>query len=219
MTIVLATRNQDKISEIRTLLTGSGWEVRPCEAFPGCPIPEETGSTFEENALLKAHAVARHTGEFSLADDSGLKVDALGGAPGIYSARFSGAQATDAANNAELLKKLDGVPDEQRTARFCCVIAVVSPDGRQWTVEGSCEGHIGTALHGTAGFGYDPLFTPEGHSRTFAELGHKVKNRISHRAGAIRATRDLLRILEHSLSDSSSSTNENGTDPVTKEET
>lgn len=206
MTIILATRNQDKITEIRTLLAGSDWKVRSCEEFPGCPIPEETGSTFEENALLKAHAVARHTGECSLADDSGLKVDALDGAPGVYSARFSGAQATNATNNAELLKKLDGVPDEQRTARFHCVIAIASPDGRQWTVEGRCEGHIGTALKGTEGFGYDPLFTPEGHTRTFAELGHVIKNRISHRARAIHAARDLLQTLEPSLSGSSSST-------------
>lgn len=195
MTIVLATRNDGKIAEMRELLADSGWTVRSCRDFPGCPLVEETGSTFAENAILKARAVAQFIGHLALADDSGLEVDALDGAPGIHSARFTGADATNESNNAALLERLAGVSDAERTARFRCVIAVVAPDGRVWTVEGVCEGRIGTVPRGTAGFGYDPLFIPAGHEQTFAELDRETKNRISHRGQAIRAVSMLLRSL------------------------
>jgi XTP/dITP diphosphohydrolase len=178
------------------LLSGSDWQVRSCESYEGCPEPEETGDTFEENALIKARAIAAYTEELTLADDSGLEVDALDGAPGVHSARYSGPDATDASNNALLLQRLADVPDEQRTARFCCVIAIVAADGRTWTTTGTCEGRIGTSSRGDAGFGYDPLFTPEGHHQTFGELGADVKNSISHRGKAVRAACALLDTLD-----------------------
>lgn len=195
MTLVLATRNDGKIAEMRACLDGSGWVVRSCRDVPGCPLVEETGATFAENALLKARAVATFSHHFALADDSGLEVDALASAPGIHSARFTGADATDVSNNAALLERLSGVPDEARTARFRCVIAVAAPDGRTWTVEGVCEGQIGRTPRGTAGFGYDPLFIPAGSTQTFAELDREIKNRISHRGQAMRAARALLQTL------------------------
>ncbi|MBI4552899.1 MAG: XTP/dITP diphosphatase [Candidatus Latescibacteria bacterium] len=199
MTIVLATRNNGKIEEMRAGLVDAGWTVRSCADFPGCPVVEETGVTFAENALLKARAVARFARHPALADDSGLEVDALGGAPGVHSARFSGPDATSASNNAALLGRLSGVPDAARTARFRCVIAVAAPNGRAWIVEGVCEGRVGTTPRGTAGFGYDPLFIPDGYTQTFAELDRTTKNQISHRGRAMRAVSALLRTLRRDL--------------------
>ena len=183
MTIVLATRNPGKISEINALLPGV--RVAPASSFPGCPEPEESGRTFEENALIKARTVARYTGRAALADDSGLEVDALDGAPGVRSARYAGEEATDRDNIDRLLGALAGIPGPARTARFRCVVAVALPDGRTWTAEGVCEGRILLEPRGESGFGYDPLFIPAGHENTFAELDVKVKNRISHRAMAL----------------------------------
>ncbi len=193
MTLVLATRNTGKISEIKALLP----DVRFATAasFAGCPEPEETGRTFEENALIKARAVSRYTGRTALADDSGLEVDALDGAPGVHSARYAGRDATDQDNIRRLLDALDGISDADRTARFRCVVAVVVPDGRTWTAEGACEGRILQAPRGDAGFGYDPLFVPAGYEETFAELDGGVKNRISHRALALRRIKDVLKTL------------------------
>lgn len=193
MTLVLATRNSGKISEIKALLPGV--RVTPAAAFPGCPEPEETGRTFEENALIKARAVSRYTGKTALADDSGLEVDALDGAPGVHSARYAGTDATDQDNIRCLLDALDGISDADRTARFRCVVAVLVPDGRTWTAEGTCEGRIVQAPRGDAGFGYDPLFVPAGYENTFAELDSGVKNRISHRALALRRIADVLKTL------------------------
>lgn len=193
MTLVLATRNPGKISEIKALLPGV--RVVPAASFPGCPEPEETGSTFEENALIKARAVSRYTGRTALADDSGLEVDALDGAPGVHSARYAGTDATDQDNIRRLLEALDGVSDADRTARFRCVVAVVVSDGRTWTAEGACEGRILLAPRGDAGFGYDPLFVPAGYENTFAELDAEEKNRISHRAQALRRIADVLKAL------------------------
>ncbi|MXX04613.1 MAG: XTP/dITP diphosphatase [Gemmatimonadetes bacterium] len=193
MTLVLATRNPGKISEIKALLPGV--RVAPAAFFTGCPEPEETGSTFEENALIKARAVSSYTGRTALADDSGLEVDALDGAPGVHSARYAGTDATDLDNIRRLLDALDGISDAERTARFRCVMAVVVPDGRAWTAEGACEGRILQAPRGAAGFGYDPLFVPAGYENTFAELDAGVKNRISHRAQTLRRIADVLKSL------------------------
>ena len=193
MTLVLATRNPGKISEIKALLPGV--RVAPAASFTGCPEPEETGRTFEENALIKARAVSLYTGKTALADDSGLEVDALDGAPGVHSARYAGRDPTDQDNIRRLLGALDGISDAERTARFRCVMAVVVPDGRTWTAEGACEGRILQAPRGDAGFGYDPLFVPEGYENTFAELDAGVKNRISHRALALRRIADVLKSL------------------------
>ena len=194
MTIVLATRNPGKISEIEALLTGL--RVAPAASFPGCPEPEESGRTFEENALIKARAVAGFTGKTALADDSGLEVDALGGAPGVRSARYAGATASDEDNMRRLLDALSDVSDADRTARFRCVMAVVAPDGRTWTSDGVCEGRIHREPRGESGFGYDPLFVPAGYDSTFAELDASTKNRISHRAMALRRIAETLGALK-----------------------
>ena len=190
MTIVLATRNQGKIAEIKALLPGV--RVQPAASYPGCPEPDETGRNFEENALLKARAAAQFTGRAALADDSGLEVDALDGAPGVRSARYAGAGATDRDNIQRLLDALDGTPDADRTARFRCAMAVAAPDGRTWIAEGVCEGRIIREPRGGSGFGYDPLFIPAGYKSTFGELDTTVKNRISHRAIALDRILNVL---------------------------
>jgi len=195
-TLILATRNTGKIKEIRHLLAGSGWQVKPCDVYKGCPEPEETGDTFQENALIKARAIAEYTGQICLADDSGLEVDALDGAPGIRSARYSGPDATDISNNTLLLQNLSGLRDDRRTGRFRCAIAILTPSGRIWTTSGTCEGHIGNKARGSRGFGYDPLFTPVGYNQTFGELDPNVKNSISHRGKAIQAACALLVTLD-----------------------
>lgn len=193
MTIVLATRNPGKISEIKALLPGV--RCAPAASFPGCPEPEESGRTFEENALIKARAVSRYTGRTALADDSGLEVDALDGAPGVRSARYAGDHASDLENLRRLLDALDGVDEAGRAARFRCVVAVVAPDGGAWTAEGVCEGGILRKPRGESGFGYDPVFVPAGYDKTFAELDGGVKNRISHRAMALRRIAKALNAL------------------------
>ena len=193
MTIVLATRNPGKITEIEALLPGV--RCAPAASFPGCPEPEESGRTFEENALIKARAVSRYTGRTALADDSGLEVDALDGAPGVRSARYAGDHASDGENLRRLLDALDGVDEAGRAARFRCVVAVVAPDGGAWTAEGVCEGGILREPRGESGFGYDPVFVPAGYDKTFAELDAGVKNRISHRAMALRRIAKALNAL------------------------
>ena len=190
MSIVLATRNLGKIAEIKVLLPGA--RIRTAASFPGCPEPEETGRTFEENALLKARTVAQYTGWNALADDSGLEVDALDGAPGVRSARFAGPNATDRDNMVRLLDVLAGIPDADRTARFRCVMAVATPAGRTWTSDGVCEGRILWEPRGESGFGYDPLFVPAGYDNTFAELDAGTKNQISHRAMALSRIAETL---------------------------
>jgi XTP/dITP diphosphohydrolase len=191
MTLVLATRNAHKVREIGQIL-GGGFSLRSLADFEGAPEVPEEGMTFETNAVQKATAVARALGLPAMADDSGLEVDALDGAPGVRSARFAGERATDEENNAKLLGLMAGLPEERRSARFRCVIAVAWPDGRVRTAEGVCEGRIAKAPRGAGGFGYDPLFVPEGHGQTFAELGEEVKNRISHRARALRRAKEMI---------------------------
>lgn len=192
MDIVLATRNHNKLREFRDILQGMPVRVLCCDDFPGCPEVEEDGMTFFENALKKAREVAAYTRHLTIADDSGLEVDALGGAPGIYSARYGGVQGDAARNITRLLRELDGVPREKRRAQFRCVIALVAPDGREQIVEGICRGVIIEAPRGANGFGYDPVFLDEASGLTFAEMDAALKNSISHRGRAADALKKIL---------------------------
>lgn len=187
MHILLATTNEGKLREYQRLLDRVPGLVLETMATVGANIDvEEDCDTFEGNALKKASEVAAATGMVCLADDSGLEVDALGGRPGVWSARYSGPDATDATNNAKLLEEL-GERDD-RSARFRCAIAVVAPDGGLLAAaEGACEGRIGFEVRGSSGFGYDPLFIPVGEQETLAQLGPERKNEISHRAAAAAA--------------------------------
>ena len=189
--LVVATKNPGKLKEIREIL-GSEVSVTSLADFPGVGDIVEDGTTFEANATKKALSVAFHTGHVSLADDSGLEVDALNGAPGVYSARFAGEKATDEQNNRKLLRLLEETPPEKRTARFRCVIAIGAPDGSVQTAEGRAEGLILCSPRGTGGFGYDPLFLVPGIRRTFAELPPEEKNRLSHRGKALLSVFPLL---------------------------
>lgn len=190
--IVVATTNPGKLRELNMLLAPLNLEVTGTDAYPGFPEIGEEGRTFEENAVKKAQLTAAFTGEMALADDSGLEVDYLSGAPGVYSARFAGEPRDDWANNAKLLELLKGVPWEKRTARFRCVIAVATPTGKVLTAEGTCAGYILDEPRGTGGFGYDPLFYYPAYGKTFAELLPEEKNRVSHRAKALAKIKELL---------------------------
>ena len=190
MKLLLATRNRHKVDEIQAILGLEPGSVRCAADFPHVPDVEEDGPTFEANAVKKAQALLVATGEWSLADDSGLEVDALGGVPGVLSARYAGEPVNHAANIAKLLKALEGRSD--RRARFRCVLALAGPDGSLVTVSGSCEGTIALAPRGEGGFGYDPVFVPEGHDRTFAEMGADEKNAMSHRGRALEKLKDAL---------------------------
>ena len=194
--LVLASGNKGKMAEFQRLLEGLDVQIHSMKEYPEIGEIVEDGSTFAENALIKARAVCKATGKPAMADDSGLAVDALNGAPGIYSARFAGEQRSDADNNAKVLQLLEGVEDSKRTARFFCVIAIVLPDGREYTAEGTCEGTILHALQGEGGFGYDPLFYVESLDKTFAELTMEEKNRISHRGHANRKAVEIIRGLK-----------------------
>ncbi|ADI02796.1 MAG TPA: XTP/dITP diphosphatase [Syntrophothermus lipocalidus] len=190
--LVLATRNGKKLQELKQLLDGMGVEMLSLEQFPEVPEVEEDGETFAENAIKKARTIAEVTGMVTLADDSGLEVDALGGSPGVHSARFAGEHGDDAANNAKLMDLMRGVPEEKRGARFRCVVAVAVPWGEVHLAEGTCEGKIAHEPRGDWGFGYDPLFVVEGYGRTMAELPPEVKNSISHRGRALERARAIL---------------------------
>lgn len=193
--LVLATGNMKKLNELQEIIRDLDINILTLHDFPDLPPIDEDGATFEANAIKKAVETARATGYFALADDSGLEVDALNGRPGVYSARFAGEPSDDARNNAKLLALLGGVPEEQRTARFRCVIAVAAPDGRFKTAEGTCEGRIAFKPAGSGGFGYDPLFVPNGYEQTFAELPATIKNQISHRGQALHRIRPVLESL------------------------
>ncbi len=194
MEIVLASRNLKKAREVSEILEPYGFRVIPVTDFSDVPEVIEDGSTFAENAAKKASQTATHLNRWVIGEDSGLRVDALHGAPGIYSARYSGEDATDERNNQKLLRELADVPDERRGAGYVCSIALASADGIiQAACEGYCRGRIQRHAAGCGGFGYDPYFLiPEFH-RTFAELGSVVKHRISHRARAMAAFIPLLR--------------------------
>lgn len=195
--VVIASNNEKKAREMRSLLQGTVEIITADQA--NITMPEETGETFEENALLKAREAARQSGYICVADDSGLEIDALDGGPGVRSARFAsdhGLPMTDDANNNLVLDRLRDVPDNQRSARFVSAVAVVSPSGEETVVRGNVEGRIGQIPKGTSGFGYDPLFIPEGHETTMAELTDEEKNEISHRGKAFRdAVPEILRLL------------------------
>ena len=208
-TIVAATRNKHKIKEIGAITGKFGMEIisRDDAGIPHVEIPE-TGKTFEENSYIKAYEIMKLCGQITVADDSGLVVDCLDGAPGVYSARFAGfdglwpeegeegIDTEDTDNNAKLIRLVRDVPYEKRTARFVSVITMVYPDGRVIVARGTVEGHLVLEARGGGGFGYDPLFVPEGYDKTFGELGPEVKNTISHRA---RALVELHRKLENSI--------------------
>ncbi|MEJ2685232.1 MAG: XTP/dITP diphosphatase [Candidatus Sulfobium sp.] len=186
MTIVLATRNRKKVEELKRLFADCDVSFVTLDAFPGCPEVEEDGKTFRANAVKKALQVALFTGCPAVADDSGLEVSALGGAPGVFSARYAGEGAGDRENLAKLMKEMRNVPDEGRQARFVCCIAFALPDGQVKTFSGYARGRIGRTRKGANGFGYDPVFYPLGHDRTFAELTDAGKDELSHRGKAMR---------------------------------
>ncbi len=192
--LVIATFNKGKLQELRELLAKLPFVISDLEGFSSIqPVPE-SGETFIENASLKASGYARQTGLLTLADDSGLEVDALSGAPGVLSARYAHEGASDAERTTKLLSELTNVQGAARTARFISVVAIANGDGKIIHVSnGTCEGRVAQAPHGTNGFGYDPVFIPDGFDRTFAELQPVMKNRISHRARALSGAAEFLR--------------------------
>lgn len=190
--IVLATKNAGKVRELQAILADLPLEVLSLADFPHLPEVVEDGQTFTENAVKKAKTVCEATGLTAVADDSGLEVDYLEGAPGIYSARFAGPGRSDLDNNVKLLGLLHDLPLEKRTARFRCVIAVATPRGELYTAEGACEGLVGYDMRGDKGFGYDPLFYLPQYDKTFAELDLDLKNTISHRGRALAQVKGIL---------------------------
>ncbi|MFP5239321.1 MAG: XTP/dITP diphosphatase [Acidobacteriota bacterium] len=185
--VVLATRNQGKVRELQAMMAGMDVEVLGLDRFPQIGEIEETGDTFEQNARIKAQAVSQATGLIALADDSGLVVDALGGEPGVRSARYSGEGATDASNNEKLLAALADVPEGKRSCRFISAIVASRPDGRELTTLGAWEGRVGFEPKGSGGFGYDPLFIDLELGLSAAEMSAEQKNARSHRGRALRA--------------------------------
>ena len=190
--VVLATRNRHKLQELLALVPELGLEFRTLADFPGAPEVVEDGKTLEENAVKKARSAALFCGLWALADDTGLEVDALAGAPGVYSARYAGPNCSYSDNNRRLLAGLAGLPEEKRTARFRCVTALSSPDGSVVTAEGVLEGGIALAASGRNGFGYDPLFVVAGSGKTLAELTNEEKNALSHRAASVKGIKPYL---------------------------
>ncbi|MCL4538072.1 MAG: RdgB/HAM1 family non-canonical purine NTP pyrophosphatase [Bacteroidetes bacterium] len=198
MKVVLATHNRHKVEEIRDILAGLDIELLSLDEFPEIGEIIEDGETLEENARKKARTVFQATGLLSLADDTGLEVEALGGRPGVYSARYSGEGATYARNNAKLLRELKGIPPERRKAKFRCVISIIG-DRIDEIAVGEVPGRIIDEVRGTNGFGYDPLFVADGYAITYAEMNSDVKNTLSHRARALAAAkRILLRLTQQS---------------------
>lgn len=192
MNLVLATNNRDKVREMRHALDGLAVRILTRDDYPGIPEVVEDGATLAENSLKKARALCEATGLPAVADDTGLEVDALDGAPGVFSSRFAGPDVTYEENVQELLRRMKGVPGPKRTARFRCVIALVEPSGAEILVEGICEGMILDAPRGVGGFGYDPVFLIPSRDRTFAELSVEEKNEISHRGLAMARMRRVL---------------------------
>ncbi|HIE28761.1 TPA: XTP/dITP diphosphatase [Candidatus Poribacteria bacterium] len=192
MKLVVATNNPHKVKEIAAILRGQNYEILSLKDFSNAPVVAEDGDTFEENAAKKATTIARYTRLLTLADDSGLEVDALNGEPGVKSARFAGENATDEDRNRKLLNLLKDVPETKRSARFKCAMALSNPQGDTDVVLGVCEGIIAFEPKGDTGFGYDPIFIVPRYRKTFAELGPAIKNRISHRAIALQKIKKLL---------------------------
>ncbi|TVP79171.1 MAG: RdgB/HAM1 family non-canonical purine NTP pyrophosphatase [Puniceicoccaceae bacterium] len=192
--MIVATGNAHKVEEFQTLLGAGGFELCSAWSCGGMPEVVEDGDSFAANAAIKARALRAlaPADAWILADDSGLEVDALGGAPGIYSARYAGESASDAENVAKLLTALDSVEPPRRSGRFRCVLCLIDPVGREFSFAGSCEGRIADVANGASGFGYDPVFIPDGHEASFAELGESVKAKLSHRAQAVMALRAFV---------------------------
>lgn len=199
-TLLLGTHNPGKIHEIKLIIGNLGWTLVSLRDFENVGVAEEHADTYAGNAILKAQFYARATGLTALADDSGLEVDALGGAPGVLSARYAGEHASDADRRALLLSELTNTRTNDRRARFVCAVAICAPAGEVLNLsEGICEGVITFEPRGTSGFGYDPLFIPNGYDQTFAELSDEIKNRISHRARALIKLREYLNALRDHL--------------------
>ena len=196
MKIILATQNQGKVRELRELLVDEEIEVLSLLDIPDWEDVVENGVTFPDNAALKARVAVRRTGLIALADDSGLEVDALDGAPGVYSARYAGEPKDDELNNDKLLHLLETIPEEKRTARFRCALVIATPFGEEYLTEGAVEGRILTLRRGSDGFGYDPVFFIPEFARTMAELTLTEKNTVSHRAQAFRKVIPILRDLK-----------------------
>jgi len=190
--LVAATRNTGKIKEIAAILADTGFEIVPADAFPGAPEPEETGDTYAENALIKARSLCEFTGLPAIADDSGLEVFDLGGAPGVFSARYAGIEQDSSKNCVKVLKELEDVPFDRRGARFVCTIALATPDGKEELFEGECRGVITLTPAGDGGFGYDPIFFVPHLNRTMAELTPDEKNSLSHRRQALEKLKAFL---------------------------
>ncbi|QHM19736.1 Non-canonical purine NTP pyrophosphatase [Bacillus subtilis] len=189
---IIATHNPGKVKEFKEILEPRGYDVKSLAEIGFTEEIEETGHTFEENAILKAEAVAKAVNKMVIADDSGLSIDNLGGRPGVYSARYAGEQKDDQANIEKVLSELKGIEKEQRTARFRCALAVSIPGEETKTVEGHVEGYIAEEPRGEYGFGYDPIFIVKDKDKTMAELTSDEKNKISHRADALKKLSELL---------------------------
>lgn len=192
MRLIFASRNPDKIAELRAALADLPLEISSAAEIPNLPEVEETGNTLEENALLKARAIHALTGGMCLADDTGLEVDALNGAPGVRSARFGGPEQSYARNLEKLLQVMEGIPPEERGARFRTAVALIFPDGSEKLTEGICRGTLLSASRGSGGFGYDPVFYLPELGRTFAQMSLAEKQAISHRGRAMIGARDLI---------------------------
>jgi len=192
MKLVVATKNKKKLEEIREILKGSNLKIASLADFSQTPRIIENGKTFKENAIKKATKTARFTDGLTLGEDSGLEVQALGGKPGIYSSRFSGKDKNDSKNNLKLLKLLDGLPIRKRKARYTSAVALADKDGLIGVVEGRCSGVIGFELKGNFGFGYDPLFVIPKYKKTFAQLGPRIKHKMSHRFRALEKARKII---------------------------
>lgn len=191
--IVIATRNKKKLEEIREILKGLKLKFLSLEDFPEAPYINEDGKTFLENAAKKALKIAKFTRRLTLGEDSGLCIDALLGAPGIYSSRFAGKGKSDLKNNQRVLHLLKGIPLRKRTAHYVCAVALADKNGLLGVVGGRCSGLIASGMKGTGGFGYDPLFIVPGYNKTMAQLGPQVKHKISHRYKALRKARPIVR--------------------------
>jgi XTP/dITP diphosphohydrolase len=191
--IVLSSGNPDKLREIAEILSAKWLEIVPLSDFPGAPDPKEGKDSLKENALMKARLARDFTGLPSIGDDTGLEVDILDGKPGVLSSRYSGENATYSDNVKKLLEVLQSIPKEQRTARFRCAVALASPGGNEKIFKGQCQGHIAFEPRGQNGFGYDPIFVPEGKKSSFAQLSPVIKNRLSHRGRALRSLKRHLR--------------------------
>jgi XTP/dITP diphosphohydrolase len=191
--VLLATRNNGKVREIRKILKGMGVKIQSLHDLPEATEVKEDGSSFAENALKKARFYAALSGKLTNSDDSGVEVEALKGQPGVYSARYAGAGASDHDNNQKLLKEMEGIPASRRGAWFRCTIAVVSPEGKEVVAEGSCKGTIGFKEAGKRGIGYDPLFILPQYGKTMAQFTLEEKNKISHRGKALRKLRRIIR--------------------------